>query len=84
MGEDAKSNGSDAAAKPSTSTSSSSSAARPLQGPVPAGRKGWELWRTRFVLDERYAPIKVRTLEERKGIEKKEGNLVGAEWKRAV
>ena len=60
-GGDAASAGPAAAAKPSTSSSSSSSsAARPLQGPVPAGRKGWELWRTRFVLDERYTPIKVR------------------------
>lgn len=60
MGEEAaKSNAAADAAKPSSSSSSSTSAARPLQGPVPEGRKGWELWRTRFVLDERYAPIKV-------------------------
>lgn len=67
MGEEAKGGGGDAAAsaKPS-STSSSSSAARPLQGPVPAGRKGWELWRTRFVLDERYTPIKVGVEELKK------------------
>ena len=68
----------DAAARPSSSSSSSSSAARPLQGPFPPGRKGWELWRTRFVLDERYTPIKVRK-EERERRKRKE-NLVDADW----
>ena len=78
MGEATAKGGSDAAAgaaaaKPSTSSSSSSSssAARPLQGPVPAGRKAWELWRTRFVLDARYTPIKVGLIEEKIGRESK-------------
>lgn len=84
MGEKGSSGDAADVAKPSSSSSnssSSSSAARPLQGPVPTGRKAWELWRTRFVLDERYAPIKVSKIwkdRERKRAALR--NLVGAEW----
>jgi hypothetical protein len=50
--------GPEPAAAPSTKCAGG---AAPLPLPCDApGRRAYELWRTKFVLDERYEPVKVR------------------------